>query len=262
MPSKDALTKQRDAMALVLPRSPSLSGEHASVLLEAIAPYLDAASIVRAIRTSSVWRLTLTSDNVWADHCLELWHDKLHVPERYRARHEMSRMHAYFGSLADGQRNEITTDELCAYEWSTRMKSTAGDEWTGRDPWWQQEPAGTRRYRPDGTFTSIMSDGTWRFPHGRTQSAVLRHVRGGVEFPSHFVMRYPNWGWVVQNCWSISASFPLPLRGQCRELEEDGPWCAAVAVQNCRDEAMLYNAGLPLPALEQVMRSDCMLIEG
>ncbi len=231
----------------------NISEDDVSLILEAVAPFLDVASIMRAIPTSSTWRLALTSEEVWADHCSLLWRDKVHVPERYRDYHEMSRMHAYFGSLKDGQRTEITADELCAYEWSTRMKSSAGEEWTGRDPWWQSKPAGTRAYRADGTFASTKGDGSWRFPRGLQQSAVIRHMRDGIEFPTHFVIRHPNWGWLVQNCWSISSSFPLPLRGQCSALEDEGIYCTAVTVENCHSEAMLYNAGLPLPALEQVL---------
>jgi len=219
--------------------------------------------VLRAIPTSSTWRHVLTSEAVWADQCAILWHDKVWVPERFHDFNAMSRISAYFESLADAQRDEITPEELCAFNWSVRMKGHAGGSWTQDDPWWKGQPAATRTYTPDGTCRGAKSNGTWRFPASVTHaSRAIRHSRDGVEFPTHFAMRYRNWGWVLQNCWSFGTSFPLPRLGDCHELEDDGEYCSLVSVASCRDEAMCYNAGMPLPPIEQTLAFQSVPADG
>lgn len=149
------------------------------------------------------------------------------------------------------------------------MKACGGEEWTASDPWWQGWPAAVRYYARDGTMLSKDPAGTavylslcgpqerrgghWRFVPGSSghfgpPGSFLRHSQGGRDFPTHFVSRYPeNWGWILQNCWGFSASFPLPLRGVEPELEDDGSVCQSVTVATCRDEVMRFNRGLLLP---------------
>mmetsp|Transcript_114806 Transcript_114806/g.371032 ORF Transcript_114806/g.371032 Transcript_114806/m.371032 type:complete len:365 (-) Transcript_114806:272-1366(-) len=224
--------------------------------LEHVLGFTGAADTVAAVPCSRFWAAVAASDAVWAEKCQVLWHDKVHVPARFRAPEPggMSRLAAYWGSLADARRAAITAEELCSLEWSIRMKGWAGPDWTSSDPWWQGRPAAWRRYHPDGGLQSASgSGGHWRFvadSSGRTgpEGSFIRHSRGGRDYPTHFASRWPkNWGWILQNCWGFSASFPLPPRGAEPELEDAGPVCQSVTVETCRDEAMRFNMGLPLP---------------
>ena len=84
------------------------------LLLECIANFLDAEDIVCALATSRSWASILSSDDVWADQCIRLWEDKIYVPAEFRDP-SMTRMSAYFASLADGARVEMTSEELCSF---------------------------------------------------------------------------------------------------------------------------------------------------
>lgn len=140
------------------------------------------------------------------------------------------------------------------------MKGWAGTGWTMSDPWWQpasphsgSKPASVRRYHADGTTTSERGSGTWRFVQdscGKTgpEGSFVRLARDGQEFPTHFTSRWaPNWGWILQNCWGFSASFPLPHQGEELALEDEGELCQSVNVEACREEAEAFNLGIPLP---------------
>ncbi|OLQ05722.1 hypothetical protein AK812_SmicGene11057 [Symbiodinium microadriaticum] len=42
------------------------------------------------------------------------------------------------------------------------------------------------------------------------------------EFPTLVVRRAPlNWGFVLESCWALYTSFPLPKRGENRDLEDE-----------------------------------------
>lgn len=227
----------------------------------AVLVFADAAAVVAAIPVSRFWAEVASSDEVWSVQCSTLWADKVHVPERFTNTAKppfKSRISAYWESLADAKRSFIYPEELCSFEWSSRMKGWAGQDWTRSDPWWQDppQPAHVKRYGMDGSTSSVRGNGTWKFvPTSCGQSGPLgsfvRHAREGVEFPTHFVSRWaPNWGWILQNCWGFSASFALPLRGSAPELEDDGELCQSVSVKTCHQEATAFNLGLPLPHSE------------
>jgi len=248
-----------DSHHAATPRSVVIHGQGSPAPLEYALGLLAAPDVLPAIPCSRFWATTASSDVVWRGKCQELWAGKVYIPERFQASgdSQLSRLAAYWGSLNDAKRSAITVEELCSFEWSTRMKGWAGPDWTTSDPWWQDLPASTRRYSSDG-FVSSTRGGTgasssrWRFVpeacgcKGPTGSFLRHHA--GRDYPTHFVSRWPrNWGWIVQNCWGFSASFPLPTRGVEPELEDDGALCQSVSVDTCRDEAMRFNMGLPLP---------------
>ena len=224
----------------------------ATLLLEIVAVFLDAEDVVRLQRTSSTWWRVLSSEAVWDDQCLQLWADKLWVPVQFHDR-GMSRFQAYWASRADGERIEIAAQELCELRWTSRMKGCAGASWTYNDPWWQGDPAAERVYQADGTYTdAVRGEGTWRFADNgaRATHGMVRMARGQHEFPSFHVSRY-RWAWILQNCWCLNASFPLPCRGECAELEDGGEVCARVTVASSAEEALRFNAGLLLPPPDQ-----------
>ena len=158
--------------------------------LELVCFFLSAEDLVLALPTSRAFAAVLGSDSVWSSRCLQLWDDKLWVRPLFAQAGSMRRIAAYWESIRDASRDEITADELTAIEWSSRMKGNAGQPWTDRDPWWQGDSASTRRYRANGTFTSLHGEGEWIMPPGVVSSSLVRHSREGREFPTHKASRY------------------------------------------------------------------------
>lgn len=127
--------------------------------------------------------------------------------------------------------------------WYFRFKECAGSDWTALDPWHNGGDARRMVFLKDGSIKQIEasdsksesgkkpilrvpfcnSNGTgglemrWRFVSKpldlpmRKEGAYLRLEVGGREVPSFVVRRSPNgnWGFIMENCWSIFASFPL-----------------------------------------------------
>lgn len=247
--SSDALAGQSlDAVCW----TPTL-GLAGPVPIELVLSFVDGRDILSAIPASRSFSHGARSDMVWQLQCEMLWQDKVFVPERFRTQ-GMSRLAAYWGSISDASRTALTREELCSCVWHTRMKGWSGPDWTAGDPWWNGGKAGQRHFHLDGTTSSAdRGSGQWRFVPdscGRrgAEGSFVRLSRGGRDFPTHFVSRWSkNWGWILQNCWGFSASFPLPPKGAEPELEDDGEICQLVTVDVCRDEAMRFNMGLPLP---------------
>lgn len=222
------------------------------VTLEHVFTIADAETVVACLCVSRHWSESARSQTVWKQQCRTLWADKVYVPKKF-SETKGSYLEAYWGSLKDSRRSYITPEELCRFEWSCRMKSCAGSDWTQQDPWWQKEEATRRRFFMDGSTTSERGDGTWRFVPdscGRTgpKGSFIRLSLNFHEFPSHMVSRWPkNWGFLLQNCWGFSASFPLPPRNAEPELEDAGEICRSVTPLTCREEAEDYNYGFLLP---------------
>lgn len=258
-----AAAAQTNPVVVVAARCQAVGGCAAPSSLEHILHFVPPEDLVSALAVDHFWSGVAISDAVWSCHCNMLWADKMYVPGCYSETgksHSMSRISAYWHSIADSKRSAITQEELCSFEWSSRMKGWAGTGWTISDPWWQPasprsgpKPASVRRYHVDGTTTSDRGSGTWRFvldSCGKTgpEGCFVRLARDGQEFPTHFASRWaPNWGWILQNCWGFSASFPLPPRGKELALEDDGELCQSINVEACRQEAEAFNLGIPLP---------------
>jgi len=241
-----------------------LAGDFGPAPLEQVFAYVSAVDLLEAAALNRYWSSLVVSDSVWSAQCQQLWSDKVYVPERFKIEAgatKLRRIQAYWESLKDSRRIAVTPEELCQFQWSSRMKGWAGPDWTCSDPWWQEEAADgsprrrtwIRKFHPDGTTSGDRGAGSWRFVPdscGRTgpEGCFIRMGRGGREFPTHFASRWArNWGWILQNCWGFSTSFPLPLRGSCPDLEDQGEICRSVSVETCSQEANLFNLGLPLP---------------
>ena len=94
-----------------------------------------------------------------------------------------------------------------------------------------------------------VAGGQWRFVEvccgKRGQPGhYVRTCHAGREVPTKVVGRHANWGWIMDACWSVSTSFPLPRRGEDKSLEDDA---LAMTVQTQREEAMAYNYGMNMP---------------
>jgi hypothetical protein len=125
-----------------------------------------------------------------------------------------------------------------------RFKESAGPEWTSFDPWHRGQEARQMVFLRDGTVRQLATgpnedttgslqhlrlpffDATesrgleirWKFVRQpmdlpvRGEGAYIRLNVGGRDVPTYIVQRSPNgnWGFLLENCWGLFASFPLP----------------------------------------------------
>jgi hypothetical protein len=213
-------------------------------LLVTVASFLDVQSLMSLHgvdrRRQDLLRLDAAGWNV---HCEQLWRSKTMVSNLARALYlkNLCRL-AYLVSFADSQRQEITATELCESTWSFRFKESAGDMWTAQDPWHVGGDARRLVFLPDGRVLEAVEDEdhhhllrhpfsnnthhpngfrvTWRFVsaplmenENRSHGAYLRLSVAGRDMPTYVVRRHqPTWGFLLENCWGIFASFPLPRK--------------------------------------------------
>mmetsp|Transcript_18921 Transcript_18921/g.63409 ORF Transcript_18921/g.63409 Transcript_18921/m.63409 type:complete len:341 (-) Transcript_18921:399-1421(-) len=216
------------------------------------------------------WRALASGPDVWRPLCERLWADKAYIPQHIRCLAASNPCAAYGASLQDSRRCRITSEELCAFRWHSRMKEAAGPAWTAEDPWWMGREPRQRRFTEDGQAYVVGEGfgdeaqptrmGTWSFlrrrdwpgpgpvPGPEQASDRIRLAGAGRVFPTLHVSRDPvTWGFVAQNCWGLSASFPLPPRGEAPRLEDGGPVPARVTVSDQWQEVLAYNTGIAMP---------------
>jgi hypothetical protein len=149
-------------------------------------------------------------------------------------------------------RREIAPVELCydpvlqtGTVFSFRFKESAGPEWTSFDPWHEGKDARSMVFLPDGRVRQLVVvasksnestcslrlpfyDAThslgleirWKFVRkpidlpARPDGAYIRLNVGGRDVPTYVVHRSPNgnWGFLLENCWGLFASFNLPRK--------------------------------------------------
>ena len=206
---------------------------------------------------ASALRVAADSAPLWADLCARLWADKALVPERFRALRATAPKRAYRESLADASRTRVTRAELCEMEWHFRFKEQAGEAWCGIDPYWAGLRANTFRFEPGGAVRQTGNgwdgeggegaDGATPAGARRRLDVRLRWRLGGAgvrlsvdgrPVPTYVASRHRNWGWILQSCWAVYASFALPRPGADPSLDDEG---LGVTVASQWEEAVLYN---------------------
>jgi hypothetical protein len=169
--------------------------------------------------------------------------------------------------------------------WSFRFKESAGSDWTSFDPWYNGLPCRKLVFLRDGTvkeYTERENDDdgpqaqlenpqfhrsarvqlvdppmsmTWRFLvkpldlPARPTGSYIRFTVGGRDIPTYVVRRSPtlNWGFLMESCWGVYASFELPKqigrrrgRRRVRRYQDTaGNWCN-VEIED--DEASLSDS--------------------
>jgi hypothetical protein len=97
------------------------------------------------------------------------------------------------------------------------LNSGSGDSFRVEHPFFD---APNQQGEPNNQHRSPPIEMKWRFllepmdMPARPRGAYVRLTVGGRDVPTYIVRRSPtgNWGFVVENCWGIFASFPLPRR--------------------------------------------------
>jgi len=175
---------------------------------------------------------------------------------------ESSAMEAYRLSCTDARlRHELNLEELCfdpntnqGTIWHFRFKQSAGREWTSFDPWHNGREARRMVFLVDGTVRQLVLSGgedrplqlrlpffdamnnvgldiRWRFVSEpmdlprKQDGAYIRLTVGGRDPPTYIIHRSPNgnWGFLMENCWGVFASFPLPLKAPTVEGPQANP---------------------------------------
>jgi len=146
--------------------------------------------------------------------------------------HEPLAKRALRMSIADSSRRIITEDELCSFKFNIRLR---GDgplaPLLENDPWWKGKGCGEVQFQADHTvtfqwpdnmnpFSEMMGDASrlsWRLP---SKACYVQLLMFGSRGPQEFILRHPNWGWMLVSggtCWS---SFPMPVRGTDSFMED------------------------------------------
>ncbi len=97
-------------------------------------------------------------------------------------------------------------------------------------------------------FLSTRVKRSWKFVNDsldfvpRGDGSYVKVTVQGKEVPTFVVRRSPtnNWGFILESCWCVYSSFPMPRRGECPSLEDE-----ALVIKNKDQwrEAFLYNHG-------------------
>eukprot|EP01125_Pyxidicula_operculata_P022171 TRINITY_DN8933_c0_g1_i1.p1 TRINITY_DN8933_c0_g1~~TRINITY_DN8933_c0_g1_i1.p1 ORF type:complete len:286 (+),score=26.87 TRINITY_DN8933_c0_g1_i1:39-860(+) len=214
--------------------------------------FLDYKEVLKCGTVSKSWLMASKDNVLWVKLCNALFEGKVYLPQKFiDLRNNGQARKSFFDSLKDSERTFLTTEELCSFTWDFRFKSSAGEAWIQRDPWWMKKEPIKRRFHLDGTC-SMSPNAPWNHD-GRTtrwkfvaQGAGRKGPMGSFiqvdQYPTYIVSRHKeNWGFILQSCWVVYTSFPMPPLGECEELEDAH---LDVHVKNQHLEAMGYNTGL------------------
>lgn len=202
--------------------------------------------------TRSFRTIASKSSAGWENLCQTLWINKVHVPKSarehkdamaaYRLSVEDARNRDYVTP------EELLFDPISktGTVWSFRFKESAGVDWTSWDPWYNGRPCRKMVFLEDGAvkeYKSATEDGdsslqdppfsertgtlfdpqlsmSWRFitqpldMPARPRGSYIRFSVAGRDVPTYCVRRSPtkNWGFIMESCWGVYASFELPQR--------------------------------------------------
>lgn len=236
--------------------------------LSAISSHLDVGSLACLSAVNAFFSTSVTTDRVvWDGLCNSIFKDKVFIPaEATRRRQQGDPRAALRIALTDATRTTLTEEELTNFEWNFRFKEAAGPGWCEEDPYWRGAPGGPAKIRFDPlkrgvhvpTHPAGMSGGVrargfdmleerrlrWSWgPHGPLGSHVQIRV-DGMRVPTYVVSRHaPNWGWLMQSCWVLYTSFPMPAKGSDPSLEDTA---FEMTVETQSREAQAYNTGVAL----------------
>ena len=258
----------------------AMDGEGASILsrveehpdlVALLASHLDLSGVGRLACVDRTLRTIISSTNdAWEARCSHLWDRKVYVPLRARKLRASGDARAALRlSIEDAERTWLTDDELCAFDWNFRFKASAGESWTEEDPYWNDLPPTRVRFEMPtaaggevgGEADGAESRGTmkpsgfemlehrslrWQWAKGRGEDvggdrSRLELYVDGRKVPTYHVARHSNWGFLMQSCWVLYTSFPMPVRGTDPSLDDEA---LEITIERQSREARAYNTGL------------------
>eukprot|EP01111_Echinosteliopsis_oligospora_P016613 TRINITY_DN696_c1_g1_i2.p1 TRINITY_DN696_c1_g1~~TRINITY_DN696_c1_g1_i2.p1 ORF type:complete len:284 (+),score=60.78 TRINITY_DN696_c1_g1_i2:64-915(+) len=222
-------------------------------LFTTVVSFLNPKELATCAQVNTGWCDAATDKSVWQIKCKNLWADKKYVSPQLQHQMTENPRQAYKDSLNDCKRAYVTMEELCGFTWNFRFKESAGYHWTENDPWWQGKSPIQMKFLENGQTIDnfwqnhgrAIADRRWRFIEraagraGPTGSFIQVN-----NFPPYVVSRTKDWGFVMQSCWVVYTSFPMPPLGQCPALEDEA---LEITTEVMRSEAMMYNIGVEFP---------------
>ena len=188
----------------------------------------------------------------WSNLCQRLWETKVHVSPAAvsttdsMTAYRMSIQDARNRNHVEPHEFVFDPETRTGTIWSFRFKEAAGTDWTSWDPWYQGQPCRkmvflqdgiVKEYHPqedsddasleDPPFSERMGNMvdppipmSWRYVTrpldmpARPQGSYIRFSVAGRDVPTYCVRRSPtkNWGFIMESCWGVYASFELPKR--------------------------------------------------
>lgn len=143
--------------------------------------------------------------------------------------------------LEDRKRKQPTEDELKEFTWHFRFKEMAGDAWTARDPWWNDEPPAKVWFRSGGVVERepIMEGITISWQWGE-QPASLKCIVNGRGVPTYMFGRHPtHGGFFMHSCWALYTAFPMEPKGEDPYMADEA---LNLTAEEQMDEVMEYNS--------------------
>lgn len=188
----------------------------------------------------------------WGNLCMKLWETKVHVSSEVTsnpdamAAYKLSIEDAEQRDFIRLEELLFDPSKMKGTVWSFRFKESAGGDWTTQDPWYSGEACRKMVFLNGGIVKEFIAEDTegrvtlltpkfgstkgnlvdppvkmgWRFvnqPLGfpaKPTGSYLRFSVAGREVPTYCVHRSPtsNWGFIMESCWGVYASFELPRR--------------------------------------------------
>ena len=188
----------------------------------------------------------------WSNLCRRLWETKIHVsPAAVSTTDSMAAYRMSIQDAANRNHVEpheflFDPETRTGTIWSFRFKEAAGTDWTSWDPWYQGQPCRKMVFLRNGTvkeyhlpeesdnaslndppFSERMGNMldppipmSWRYVTrpldmpARPEGSYIRFSVAGRDVPTYCVRRSPtkNWGFIMESCWGVYASFELPKR--------------------------------------------------
>lgn len=225
--------------------------------------FLKVEEILSCELVNKAWKKACGDSGLWNESCERLWTGKVYIPPKIRALRITSPREAYVASVIDSRRKYPTKEEFSAFHWRCRFKEDAGEYWTNMDPYYvntdhtASEFAQTivRTFNADGSISrldnfQLLHEGidSYRWVVREGTDDRLLTVQASFEdncFPSYLISRHhDNWGFIMQNCWVIWTSFPMPCQGRDPRLDDSK---LRIRPENQMDEIMEYNNAFHWP---------------
>ena len=214
---------------------------------------LDLCTLGRIAQANKYWSKQSLANSLWsslhASRCAGKVYRGLNSPREGPPHKEVLR-----DTLQDSTRTWLSEKELLSFAWSFRFKASAGPTWAEIDPWWQGGEAAQVRFHADGsaTFTGFHAfddnppSFSWRFERRTSglrgpRGSFVRLLVGGRPVPTYVVSRHHNWGFIMQSCWAVYTSWPMPRKaaGDATLTDE----ALGFTVDDQAREAEQYNFG-------------------
>ena len=173
-------------------------------------------------------------NHAWEVLCNTIWDGKVSIPATaIQARDARDSRLALKLSLEDAHRTQLSDEELTTLQWNFRFKLAMGESWTEMDPYWNHRQPTQVYFDANGAihakgFEMLESRNMkwcWKQATDGTTSLDRSCIEPSIDgriVPTYHISRHaPTWGWLIQSCWVLYTSFPMPPPGTDPTLDDE-----------------------------------------